>query len=328
VVAALTLGAATAPQWLNALPGREGAVAPGRVTCDDLPAQPSPTTVDTAAWTGFDVLQRWINVRGVSGVELLDYETARLWQRVRLKTVGSETVLDIVMYARDGRPTLQLTANAAPEAGFLGTGTPTDEIPGGYWVGGGQDPDPSVARLAWQWAPNAWVLLTAEGPAQLAELRATATQVASALRFGPDAPVYSPFMIQVPHCTRLVSTSLMHGTSSNGTPWTRFALGFGTADTVDSTNPLLSPANSAPSITVSADSGATPADKPGSATLEVDERPAAYIGGRLVVYDVDGFALEVFTTGDFDAAVALYRTVYVHPGAKESEGLWYYATVS
>jgi RNA polymerase sigma factor (sigma-70 family) len=55
---------------------------------------------------------------------------------------------------------------------------------------------------------------------------------------------------------------------------------------------------------------------------------AAYTSGVLTVYDVDGFALEVFTTGDFDAAVALYRTVYVHPGAKESEGLWHYATVS
>ena len=135
-------------------------------------------------------------------------------------------------------------------------------------------------------------------------------------------------MVQVPPCTRVVTTSLLHGTKNDNTPWARFSLGFGTANTVDSSNPWLSRADTAPTITVTADSGATPADKPGSATLEVDERPAAYIGGVLVVYDVDGFAIEVMPSGDFDAAMALYRTVYVHPGAKESEGLWYQATVS
>jgi hypothetical protein len=327
VVAALTLGAATAPQWLNALPGRGDAATPGRVTCD-LPLQNAPTTVDSNTLASFDVLQRWINVGGINGFEVVDYETARLWQRVRLQGAG-ETTLDVVLYAQHVTPIVQQTSTAPPAPVDLAAATPTDVMAGAHWLSGGSAADQGeVARLVWPWAPDAWVLLTAQGPGQLAELRATAAEVATALRVGPNAPVYSPFMIQVPKCTRLLTTSLLHGTKNDGTPWTRFSLGFATADIVDTTNPWLVRADNTPSITVSADSGATPADKPGSATLEVDERPASYVGGLLVVYNVDGFALEVFTTGDFDAAIALFRTVYVHPGAKESEGLWHYATVS
>ncbi len=323
VVAALTLGAATAPRWLGALPGLEDPVPPGQLVCG------TPTTVDSDTLASFDVLRRWINVRDINGVEVLDYETARLWQHVSLRAGAGDARLDVVLYAQHVTPMVRSTPTAAPGPVDLSAATPTDAMPGAYWLTGGPDGNSTgAARLAWQWAPDAWVLLTAEGAAQPAELRAMATQVASELSLGPDAPVYSPFMIQVPRCTRVVSTSLLHGTKADNTPWTRFAIGFGTEDIVDSSNPWLSRADTAPSITVTADSAATPADKPGSATREVDERPAAYTGGLLTVYDNDGFALEVFTTGDFDAAVALYRTVYMHTGAKESEGLWYHATVS
>jgi len=324
VIATLTLGAATAPRWLDALPGPEGPAEPGRVTC-----APAPTTVDSDSLSGFDVLRRWINPRAINGAEELDYETARLWQRLRLRMGPREAMLDVVLYAQHVTPMAQMTPTGPPGPVDLAAATPTDVMPGGYWLPGGLDADPAdAARLAWQWAPDAWVVLTADGTAQVGELRATATQVASALRFGPDAPVYSPFMIQVPPCTRVVTSSLLHGTQTDATPWTRFALGFGAVETVDSTNPWLTRADTAPSITVTADSGATPGDKPGSATLEIDAQPASYTAGHLVVYTHDGFALEINAPGDYDEAVAIYRTIYMHPFAKDSEGLWYQATVS
>ena len=324
VVAVLTLGAATAPRWLDALPGPEGPIAPGRVTC-----APTPTTVDSDTLAGFDVLRRWINPRAITGAEVIDYETARLWQRLRLSTEPGGTMLDVVLFAQHVTPVAPMAPTAPAGPVDLAAGTPTDVMPGGYWLPGGPDADPAEgARLAWQWAPDAWVVLTADGTAQVAELRATVTQVASALSFGPDAPVYSPFMIQIPPCTRVVTTSLLHGTRTDDKPWTRFALGFGAADVVDSSNPWLTRADTAPSISVTADSGATPADKPGSATLEIDAQPASYIAGHLVVYTLAGFALEINAPGDYNAAVAIYRTIYMHPFAKDSEGLWYQATVS
>ncbi len=324
VVAVLALGAATAPQWLSAVPGRGGPAEAGRVTC---PA--TPTTVDSDTLAEFDVLRRLINPRAITGAGELDYETARLWQRLRLRMGPGETMLDVVLYAQHVTPIAPMTPTAPPGPVDLAAATQTDVVQGGYWLPGGPDADPAdAARLAWQWAPDAWVVLTADGPGQVSDLRATAAQVASALSFGPDALVRSPFMIQVPKCTRLVTTSLLHRTKTDATPWTRFALGFGTADVVDSSNPWLTRADTAPSITVTADSGATPADKPGSATLDIDAQPASYTSGHLVVYTREGFALEINAPGDYDAAVALYRTIYMHEGAKESEGLWYYATVS
>jgi hypothetical protein len=166
---------------------------------------------------------------------------------------------------------------------------------------------PVLRRIAAQLAgdatavPGAWVVVSASsdprdvaasssgGPpsdVELAAWRAAATHVATALRIGPGTPVVAPFSMAVPDCTRVKYVNLMRGTTAKGTPFYRYTVAFGTEESVNSTNPLASPVNTAPEITVAADSVATPADKPGSATSEVDGHPTYQDGGFLVVHGV------------------------------------------
>jgi hypothetical protein len=170
---------------------------------------------------------------------------------------------------------------------------------------------------------------------ELAAWRAAATHVATGLRIGPGAPVVAPFSMPVPECTRVQFVNLMTSTTANGTPFYRYTVEFGTEASIDSTNPLAVPGNTAPEITVTADSVATPDDKPGSASSEVDGHPAYRDGGFIVIHGVDGFALEIHAlethASSPDAsrqtelgrqAIAVYRSIHFYPGAKQNPGVW------
>ena len=340
VVAALTLGAATAPRWLGSLPG-PGTVSPAAtLTCEGGAPLPSQAPADPAAPAYLDVLRRWVDVSGVNGFRLSRYTTARHYHLAELTTPTGDQTVEVTLYASDGEPHYR-TTSGPPERLDPTTGMPTDPIGGqpAYWL-----PDQqftgmhTAAGVAWQWAPGAWVFVTAantervEGAATPSSgplsdvdrtaLRGLATQAAAELQLGPGTPVVAPFATPVPDCTRLLGTSLMYGTKADGTPFSRFDLGFASDGVLESTNPLLFPGSGEPWVTVTATSGATPDDKPGSATQNVDGHPAAHIGGLLVVYGVDGFAFEIQAPGDFDAAVSLFRSVSVYPGAEQDESTW------
>src|SRR5690606_27438547 len=125
------------------------------------------------------------------------------------------------------------------------------------------------------------------------------------LRLGADLPVTSPFTMPVPDCTRLVGTTLLSSTTSEGTPFTRFTLSFGLSRGDQRT------------VSVTADSVATPASKPCSATLDIDGHAAGGDGDFRIVYDVDGFALELRIPGGEQAVEDLLRTVQMVPGAED-----------
>jgi hypothetical protein len=191
---------------------------------------------------------------------------------------------------------------------------------------------PHGEGLAWQWTPGAWVFVQAaaldpDGPTVDAEgdpeeLRAIAADAAEALSFGGGDPVTAPFAMTAPDCTRVTSTSLMASTRGDGTPFARFGLGFSTQGQTEATNPLLLADESTPVITVTADSGATPEDKPGAATSDVDGHPAYVDGNFVVVYGVDGFAFEISSgTPDLDPA-PVFRTIQVLPGTSGDRSTW------
>lgn len=155
---------------------------------------------------------------------------------------------------------------------------------------------------------------------QIAALRGVVRQVVAALRLSADLPVTSPFTVPVPDCTRLVATHLLSSTKSDGTPFTRFTLTFA-EDGWESTTPLLMRRDFR-TVEVTADSGATPADKPGSATLQVDGHAASGGGDVLRVYDVEGFLLELSTPGGESAVRDLFHSVQIVPSADERQSAW------
>ncbi|MFC7483153.1 hypothetical protein ACFQX7_28445 [Luedemannella flava] len=203
---------------------------------------------------------------------------------------------------------------------------PGDPVNGrpGFWL-----PDdqriwqyPAV-RLAWQWAPDAWVFvavtdtddrdLTAQRRQRLREL---AVAQAQALTIGRGVAVTSPFRVPAPDCARPVSTDLYRGTHANGAAFVRFGVMFARGD--------LAKSNLLTEGSVTADSIATPADKPGSATSTVDGHPAAVpTDNVLIVYDVAGFALEisVIDGGRVDTE-ARFRSIEMVPGADQDESRW------
>jgi hypothetical protein len=165
-----------------------------------------------------------------------------------------------------------------------------------------------------------------------AALRVVATQAANELEIGRGKPVSAPFLMKVSDCVRVSSTDLVFATRKDGTLFTRFTLCFGKGDEFETSNPLLIPDGNFPQVIVTADSGATPDDKPGAVMSEVDGHPAHDGTSVLVVYGVDGFAFEISGSRGSesgppaalsqDAAVAVFRSVSVYSGAKQSQSAW------
>jgi hypothetical protein len=317
-VAALAVIAAV-PAVRDALPG--GAVDPAGPPCGG----PLPSLTPSSSWEYFDPLT-YLIASEVSSFEPRTYDTASYYQVAEFMNQATQRQLTVTLYAAGAvphyvgpGPTAPIDPAAGEPAGTVG-GTPA------YWLpiqpvnsdGGGQG-------LAWQWTPGAWVFATmtdltstvdnaVESTVDVYTLRDEAAALAQALQLGTPVPVTSPFSMPAPDCTRLAYTSLVRGITDDATT-SQFRLGFVTEGQAEATNPLLNPGDSAPAVTVGVDTSATPDDKPGSASSEVDGHPAAVNGSQLVVYDVDGMAVEISTGPTTLDPIAVFRTVEVYPDA-------------
>ncbi|MEV0455127.1 hypothetical protein [Catellatospora methionotrophica] len=302
----------------------------------DAAASQSPA-VGGAAPAEFAVLRNWIDV-GVltrpqgqpSDLQVQHLTTARYWQHVRLHDRAKRYRVEVMVFAGDGKPVFGPPGRRGGALDMTGA-EPAGEVGGrpAAWVPGRQGLDQfDAARLGWQWADGGWAFVavadTAQGfetqatAAELAILRAKARQVASVLTIGPSAPVTIPFSVPgVPECSRLTQAGLSRGTHDDGTPSSRVALRF---DQVDDTDPYgYQPAVA---TTIVADSVATPPDAPGAVTEQIDGHPAQVSDDALVLYGVDGYALEVSGPMNREQLIAYARAVRVVPGARGDESKW------
>jgi hypothetical protein len=149
-------------------------------------------------------------------------------------------------------------------------------------------------------------------------MRAEAAALAPLLELGVPEPVTSPFMMPAPYCTRLAYTSLMYGMKNDDSPFARFGLHFNLMSQPEATSPLL--ARTAPAVSVTADTGARPQDKPGTINAEVDGHPATLGIDRLVVYDVNGLALEITTELTDLTPRTVFHQIHVYEDVEESSG--------
>lgn len=328
VATVLSVGAGTAPIWLSALPGQGGISNPGTAACPE--ATPLPPLPSSSAWERFDPLKYEVDVSALTGYEVVSYATSTYFQEVVLVGPDSGHVVTVTLYAAGGQPHYRTTDGPA-EPLDPGAGTPADEVHDidAFWL-----PDQNLPGaqqgLAWQWTPGAWVFVTA-GPTETGtaaepvnreELRSISAEVAPQLRFGAGSPVMSPFALAVPQCTRVSGTSLVHGTRSDNTPFTRFMVSYSTAETSEPRNPLVAPGTATPAVVVAATLGTGPEDKPAPLT-EVDGYEA-YLGDCTsaescevgTVYGMDGFAVEL--DGDIDLGITvldLVRSIYIYADA-------------
>ncbi|GCE00145.1 hypothetical protein [Embleya hyalina] len=142
-----------------------------------------------AAGGGFDVRERTFRVGSAGGYTPVSYETGRFRQRV---TLGPEkpgaapelaaTRATVTMYAAGRFPA---TASAA------GAGAPSVRERPAVWLIG---PTPVDGRLelAWQWARDAWAVVSLTGPAADAE---RARHIAESVLPGSRVPVRVPLTL-------------------------------------------------------------------------------------------------------------------------------------
>lgn len=340
VALVLTVGGFAVPAWLA--PGGSSTAQPGATPEPTLGPEPPPcpspipllaaaTAEDGTAPAEFDVLRRWVNVDALSDLHLEAFDTARYWQRVTLFDASERFYVEVVVYAGDGEPAFGPPSGAPEPLASGQTAEPADPVGDrpASWLPGRQGVyQYDAVRLSWQWADGGWAYVAvadtgqqvgqAPSPQAVAALRTRARHVAQSLTIGRGAPVTMPFTASgALDCDRLTRTSLYRGTHVNGTPFSRTTLTF---SRVDNTDPLLFPSDQV--ATVTANSVATPADKPGSATQQVDGHPAAVDDGTIVLYGVDGFALEVSAPLPYSQLLAYTRSVQVVDGAHDDESKW------
>ncbi|WP_144118468.1 hypothetical protein [Catellatospora sichuanensis] len=340
-LALLLAGSAAVPAWFagGSGPAQLGA-SPGVTLGPPPPPCPSPEPTPSAAAsppaagqapTEFEILRHWVDVSSVSGMHVLDATTARYWQQVFLYDTAERFFTEVLVFAAGGKPFFgpPLARELAPvdltgaeSAGEVG-GRPAVWLPGrqGHYQS-------DVARLGWQWADGGWAFVAVGDNTQeigvqpsaeaMAGLRDKARQVADALTIGRGAAVTMPFTVAgTPECSRLTRTNVYRGTHDNGTPFVRAGLVFGRADNTD---PLRFPPDLSTEVT--ADSVATPQDKPGSVNEQVDGHPAVVEDGFVTLHGVDGFALEIRSPLGRDALVAYARSVRIVEGAHGDESKW------
>lgn len=344
-VAALAVAAAV-PTLPGLLPGG-GGTAPGTPAC--AVAAPLPDRPPASNWEYFDPLKYEIDASRVTGYRTASYHTSTYFQVLELTNPAQDRLVTITLYATGGVPHHR-TTEARPHPIDPGAGDPAEPVRGApaYWLPATTYPGlPQSQGLAWQWAPGAWVLVTVADTAGDADgsptpdqstvdsLRSLAAEIAPLLEFGVGYSVAGPFAMTVPNCTRVAATTTTFDVREDGTPVARFGVRFETQDAVAVTNPLLIPGDAMTSIGVEASWASSPEDKPGSAMFTVDGHPAwlddcsdgdrcdpdaAYRG---VVYEVNGFALEL--TGDADLGVSvldLYESIEFHSGATHDPATW------
>ncbi len=325
-------GGGAGPGQTAATPGPTEAPRPPDCTSPGPRAIASASPALGAAPAEFPLLRHWVDVSRVPGLRVDSHTTARHWQRVVLTDGSGQGVVDIQVFARDGKPMFSDGPGTSPTAPDLDRATPAEPVGGrtAVWLPGRQALyQHDVARLGWQWSDGGWAFVAAADrnldgrqptAAQTAALRATAHRVAGALRIREGTPVTMPFTVAGPpagDCLRLTSTNVYHGRKSDGTAFTMSTLTFSRADNTD---PMRFP----PDViaTVTADSAATPQDRPGSINGQVDGHPAV-IGDTIVtVHDLAGFAVEVSAQLPHDRLLAYTRTVQVIDGAHADLSKW------
>ncbi|MBX6723407.1 MAG: hypothetical protein IRY92_09260 [Dactylosporangium sp.] len=287
----------------------------------------------------------------MTGYQVASYQTSTYFQVMELTSTARDRLVTVTLYAVDGVPHHR-TTEARPHPIDPSTGEPAEPVHGApaYWL-----PEttyvglPQGQGLAWQWAPGAWVLVTAadtsgeaagaatpeQSTVDVAALRSLAAEIAPQLEFGEGIPVTSPFSMTIPDCTRVAGTTVLFDVREDGTPIPRFGLSFETQDAVAVTNPLLIPDGAMTSISVDASWASSPEDKPGSATFEADGHPAALLdcadadrcdpdtAYHGVIFGVDGFAMELIGHAGLGVSVLdLYAAIQVHPGATNDPATW------
>jgi len=335
---AVAVAGATAPTWLSPQPSPGPIVSTSRACGGPLPTRPP-----APAWEYFNPLTFEIDAGSVTGYRVKAHHLSTYYQTLEMVNPASNRIVGVLLYAAGGEPhRFDAQNNAVPFD--PGAGEPAGSVHGApaFWL-----PDDGFGTvglnpqgLAWRWAPGAWVLVFAgqvtPGPdpaastVDPAELRTIATQVAPQLELGVGAPVTSPFSMPVPDCTRLATSILFRETNNNGAPYTRFLLGFDTADKVDPTYPP--PDETQPSLVVMADNRGAPDNLDAQTWYPEDLGHPAYVNdGTLSVYGVSGFAVEIWSVAmpnaDTDAekarlAAGIFRTITVHPGAADGEAAW------
>jgi hypothetical protein len=281
-----------------------------------------------------------IDVKSLNGFELESYGTASNYQVAELTNAAEQRRLTVTVYSTSGVPHHRVAASPPPTQINPASGEPAGTVNGApaYWLPvQGVSAFNGAQGLAWQWAPDAWALLTVTDTTSTVDApvvdvqgqRAEAAELAALIQLGTATPVTSPIAASVPDCTRLAYTSLVYGAKGDGTPFAQFGLGFSYGEQVDATNPLLTPSNSGPALWVGADTAAAPEDKPGLLVSTVDgyrsqltdcTAPDRCNGGW--IYDVDGIALELRGSPERDVDVLdLYPLIEVYPGAT-NESNW------
>lgn len=325
-------GGGTGPGQTAATPGPTEAPPPPDCTSPSPRATPSASPAPGAVPAEFPLLRHWVDVSGVAGLRLDSHTTARHWQRVVLTDESGQQVVDVQVFARDGRPMFSDGPGNSPTAPDLDQATPAEPVGGraAVWLPGRQALyQHDVARLGWQWSDGGWAFVAAADSnldgreptaAQTAALRATAQRVAGALRIGEGTPVTMPFTVAGPpagDCLRLTSTNVYHGRKADGAAFSMSTLTFSRADNTD---PLRFPPDV--TVTVTADSAGSPDDKPGSVNGQVDGHPAAIGDTVVTVYDLAGFTVEVCAELPREQLLAYTRTVRVVDGAHADPGKW------
>jgi hypothetical protein len=261
-----------------------------------LPATPDPGRSTEAPSGEFSPLRRAVNMDAVPGLTVEQYETARYWQRVMLRTTRGD-LLDVTVYAPGRSATYGPGGVVRPASG-----APARPVHGrpAYWLGTTLLGEPGPL-LAWQWADDAWAFADAPN-GQPRDLLAT---VANAVR-PADEPVMFPFTMPLPAGYQPVGTSAIPDF-----PGTTVRLG--TVDQADPHRMTVAEAN-AQTVSVSATAGRSRNDK-GGVNRTVYSHPAVVADSTIVLFGYpDDFSVEVAGgRPDTERLIALAGTVRVLP---------------
>jgi hypothetical protein len=249
----------------------------------------------------FSPLRRAFDIGAVPGLTVEQYETARYWQRVTLRTAHGD-LLAVTAYAPGRSATFGPGGVVRPASG-----TPTRAVHGrpAYLLGTTLFGEPGP-MLAWQWADGAWAFAdTADS-----QLRGLLATVADAVQPAED-PVTFPFTMPLPAGYRLIGTAWMP-------EFTGTAVRLGTVDQADPHRVTVN----APTVTVSAMRGRSQQDK-GGTNRTVYNHPAVVADSTIVFFGYpDDFSVEVAgDRPDPEHLIALGSSVRVLPHAAD-ESTW------
>ncbi len=330
VIALAAAAGGTAPLWLSALRGTQ--TPPGDGTCATAPPLPTPTPTD---WEYFDLLRFEVDADDVAGYHVEQYLTTRYYQSVELTTAAHDRTVRVLLHAAGAEPHYRTVGRAVPYD--PATGTPTQPV--------GDEPAfllPGSVEgegIAWQWAPGAWVFVTAmlseadpagdpQGPLSIVR------EVAQGLQLGVGLPISAPLAMPAPGCTRLTYIDMIYsveaGPPMTGEPGAPTAITFGFDTDVDAEqrSPLIVGQAHGPGIGVLVHRPPSPDPfETGPHVTEEGDLEAGVDGLRLQIHRRDPWNwLGGPRAGEDPPVLATPRQVYdsiiFYPGARQSMEAW------